>query len=469
MPKHKEFGAMRSWISAVAVVAACSSLAFAQEDKKTDDLKPADPDTGGSTVEEATLGLLPNPLEKQGVKFAITYIGEGLGNPTGGAKQGAVYEDRINFATDVDFEKLAGLKQLTFHANVFQIDGGGLSRGALLNYLDASGIEALPTTRLYEIWFEQKWGTKLALRAGQLAADTEFMTAQYTDVFTNASLGWPAVFSLNMPSGGPSPPLAAMGTRLRADVSEHLTLVGAVFDGNAAGPGTNDPQLRDRYGLNFRVNDPPLLIGEAQFLWHAEKGDPGLAGKFKIGGWRHFGDFPDERLSASGITLANPTAGAMPATLSGDFGIYSVFEQKLYRVGKDDDRGIGVFARASYSPPNRNLIDLYADAGIEFVGLNDNRPKDKFGIAAAYARVSPWAQALDADFQNLYGPTWPMRTYEGLLTSVYQYEVRAGWTLQPNFEYIVHPGGGTTNPLGTLPGKPLKDAAVFGLRTVLKF
>jgi hypothetical protein len=44
---------------------------------------------------------------------------------------------------------------------------------------------------------------KLALRAGQLAADTEFMTAKYTDVFTNASLGWPAGFSLDMPRGGP--------------------------------------------------------------------------------------------------------------------------------------------------------------------------------------------------------------------------------------------------------------------------
>jgi hypothetical protein len=33
--------------------------AWAQEDKKTDDLKPADPDTGESTVEETTLGLLP--------------------------------------------------------------------------------------------------------------------------------------------------------------------------------------------------------------------------------------------------------------------------------------------------------------------------------------------------------------------------------------------------------------------------
>ena len=120
---------MRSLLSALIMVAAFTGGAFAQEDKKTDDLKPADPDTGESTVEEGTLGLLPNPFEKQGVKFAITCIGEGLGNATGGAKQGAAYEDRINFAADVDFEKLIGLKQLTFHANVFQIDGGGLSRG----------------------------------------------------------------------------------------------------------------------------------------------------------------------------------------------------------------------------------------------------------------------------------------------------------------------------------------------------
>jgi porin len=462
---------MRSWLLASAVIAVVASGgAFAQEDKKTDDLKPADPDTGESTVEEATLGLLPNPFEKQGVKVAVTYIGEGLGNPTGGAKQGAAYEDRINFAADVDFEKLIGLKQLTFHANVFQIDGGGLSRGALLNSLVASGIEALPTTRLYEIWFEQKWGTKVALRAGQLAADTEFMTAKYTDVFTNASLGWPAGLSLNMPSGGPSPPLAALGTRLRADVTDYLTLIGAVFDGDAAGPGPDDPQLRDRYGVNFRVNDPPLVLAEAQFLWNAKKGDPGLDGKLKLGGWRHFGSFTDERFASSGLTLANPASGGVPTNLSGDFGIYSVFEQKLYRVGQDNDRGIGIFARASYSPPDRNIVDLYSDAGVEFVGLSEQRPKDKFGIAAAYARVSPWAQALDTDFQHLNGPAWPVRSYEGLLTAVYQYEVRAGFTLQPNFQYITHPGGGATNPLGTnQPGKVLKDAAVFGLRTVLKF
>src|SRR3979490_3025940 len=355
---------MRQWLSALLVVAISACAALAQEDKKNADLKPADPDTGESPVQESTLGLLPNPLQKWGVKFAATYIGEALGNPTGGLKQSAIYEGRLNLAVDVDLEKLAGLNQLAFHANMFQIHGGGLSRGDLLNFMVVSGIEALPSTRLYEIWFEQKWGTKLALRAGQLAADTEFMTAKYTDVFTNASLGWPAGLSLNMPSGGPSPPLAAMGARLRADVSDNLSVLGAIFDGDARGPGPQDPQLRNRYGVSFRVNDPPLLLGEMQLLWNAKKGDPGLDGKLKFGAWRHFGDFSDQRLGASGVTLADPASGGTPAMLRGDFGVYTVFEQKLYRVAGDDDRGIGIFSRASYSPPDRNLIDYYADAGL---------------------------------------------------------------------------------------------------------
>ena len=149
---------MRLWVTLLLVAFLSAGSAAAQEDKKTDDLKPADPDTGESTVEETTLGILPNPLERWGIKFAATYIGEVLGNPSGGLKQGDTYEGRLNLAVDVDLEKLAGIRQLAFHANLFQIHGGGLSRGALFNFMDVSGIEALPSTRLYEMWFEQKWG-----------------------------------------------------------------------------------------------------------------------------------------------------------------------------------------------------------------------------------------------------------------------------------------------------------------------
>jgi porin len=174
--------------------------AWAQEDKKTDDDKPADPDTGESTIEEKTLGILPNPLAKYGVKFAATYIGEVLGNVSGGLKQGAIYEGRLNLAVDVDLQKLAGLNQLTFHANMFQIHGEGLSRNNLQNFFVVSGIEALPATRLYEAYFEKKWSNNVvSLKAGQLAADSEFFNTKYTDVLTNASMGWPAITSVDLP------------------------------------------------------------------------------------------------------------------------------------------------------------------------------------------------------------------------------------------------------------------------------
>lgn len=77
-----------------------------------------------------------------------------------------------------------------------------------------------------------------------------------------------------------------------------------------------------------------------------------------------------------------------------------VAEQQLHRVPGSDDRGIGVFTRVSTSPSDRNLIDLYADAGIEFIGLDDRRANDKFGIAVAYARVSKNARALDLEYRN---------------------------------------------------------------------
>jgi porin len=175
---------MRHRILAIgAMIAAFSQVAIAQEDKKTDDDKPADPDTGESTIEEKTLGLLPNPFQKYGVKFAATYIGESLGNLSGGLKRGAIYEGRLNLAVDVDLQKLVGADQLTFHANIFQIHGGGLSRGSLQNLFVVSGIEALPSTRLYEAYFEKQWGNKrVSVKAGQLAADSDFFNTKYTDV-----------------------------------------------------------------------------------------------------------------------------------------------------------------------------------------------------------------------------------------------------------------------------------------------
>src|SRR5467141_2995622 len=172
------------------------------------------------------------------------------------------------------------------------------------------------------------------VKGGQLAADSEFFNTKYTDVLTNASLGWPAITSVDLPAGGPSPPLAAVGARLSAKLNDNVTLLGAIFDGDSAGPGPGDPQQRNRYGLNFRVNDPPLVLGEMQFGWKNIAADDGRAGALKIGGWHHFGTFSDQRFTFDGLSIADPAGSGVGRMLRANDGIYSVIEQKVYAVPK---------------------------------------------------------------------------------------------------------------------------------------
>jgi porin len=436
---------------------------------KEDEHKPVDPDTGTSTLSDDTLGLMPNPYRQQGIKFSLSTVEEMLSNISGGLRRATIFEGRTNAAIDLDLEKLAGRHGLSFHANVFQIHGQQLSRDYVGNLMVVSGIEAQSTTRLYEAWFEQKFfnGT-WSIRAGQLAADAEFMTTRFGDSFINATYGWPEGFSANMPSGGPSPPLAAVGARLKAELNEHVTALAAIFNGDPAGPGTDDPQSRNRYGVNFRVSDPPLMLGEIQYAYNHDKHAKGLPGTIRFGGWYHAGLFNDQHYSANGLSQADPNAAATPAQLRGDYGIYSVIEQQVMRFSeKDDARGIGVFVRMSGSPSDRNLIDFYVDGGLEVAGPTPARAHDKIGLGFAYARISSAARALDRDFATLAGSPRPVRDYEALVALSYLAEIKTGWTVLPSLQYIIHPGGGYVMPDGV--PTAVKNATVIGLRTIMKF
>ena len=97
-----------------------------------------------------------------------------------------------------------------------------------------------------------------------------------------------------------NPSVEAESGGLRADVSDNFSLIGAVFDGNAAGPGPDDPQLRDRYGVNFRVNDPPLVLVKCKFSGTPRRVIPGLTA--------------NSRSAAGGISAISPIRGlARPA------------------------------------------------------------------------------------------------------------------------------------------------------------
>src|SRR3954463_12484695 len=221
-------------LTALALAAGISSPALAQSANETRGTG-GQPEAGGQPETSDKPSAQPPPpsiasslgplgdlwgtrtaLEKAGITFSLTYIGETLGNSTGGLRRGTIYEGRLDAQFDADLEKLVGWSGATFHTNSYQIHGHGLTKFYLDNLMTASGIEALPSTRLYELWLEQKvLNDKVALRVGQLAADTEFLVSQYATLFVNATFGWPAIPGVNLPSGGPAYPLATPAVRLK--------------------------------------------------------------------------------------------------------------------------------------------------------------------------------------------------------------------------------------------------------------
>jgi porin len=129
---------------------------------------------------------------------------------------------------------LAGLGG-RFFVNAFEIYGRGLTRNYLHNLATISEIEALPEARLYNAYFEQSfYNNALSIRVGQQAADVEFFDSQTDDLFINGTFGWPAVKASNLPAGGPAPPIAVPGIRVKVALSDQITVFGAVFNGNAS-------------------------------------------------------------------------------------------------------------------------------------------------------------------------------------------------------------------------------------------
>jgi porin len=366
---------------------------------------------------------------------------------------------------------MAGWSGATFHANAYQIHGRGLSANDLGNNLLAvSNIEAERTTRLFDLWLEQQlWNDLVAVRIGQLAADDEFITSQYGALLVNSTFGWPGIVASDLPSGGPVYPLSTPGVRVKLQPTDQLSLMAAVFNGDPAGRGLGTPQSRDAGGTAFRVNDDAFAIAEAAYALNRKKDADGPPGTYKLGGWYHSGRFADQRFDAAGLSLANPASSGPPAQHRGDYGLYAVVDQMVWRAPESKDQGLGVFLRVAGSPSDRNQVDFYVDGGVNYKGLLSGRGDDILGLGVAYARIGDAASALDRDLNFLNGPSRPVRDCEMALELTYRAQLAPWWTLQPDLQFIVHPGGHIPDPTDPTHTHPIRDAVVMGVRTTIAF
>ena len=408
-------------------------------------------------------GGIRSGLAAHGIEIGVNYIGEVLGNPTGGFKQGTFYDGRLELAISANMEKMIGWKGLSFFANGYQIHGESITAEDLGAFMPVSYIEATPATRLFELWLEQKLlDDKLSIRVGQLAADSEFIISDGASAFINGTWGWPSITAANMHQGGPAYPLATPGVRVAFTPNDQLTLMAGAYNGRPAGdcPDDEDPQVCNNHGLDFPIDDPPLLMFEGAYKYN--QGDGELPGTIKLGGWKNFGSFLHQRFDADGGEIA--ITGNDPAVIDGDFGLYAILDQMIYRfAGSGDPKGVFVFGRIISAPEDRNPVSFYWEAGMTMTGMWSSRPNDVFGVAYARTVISNDLAANVADT----GETSVIPTYEALVEVSYTAQIVPGFTIQPDFQYFWNPGG--HSPMPNDPDRAVPNAAVIGVRSTVNY
>jgi len=211
---------------------------------------------------------LRTDLSRSGITLSVEETSEDFGNVSGGSRKGFEYDGLTQAVLQLNTQRAFGLHGGLLNASVLQIHGQNLSANNLQSLQTASGIEADRGTRLWELWYDQKFldEDRLDVKIGQQSVDQEFMVSSNALIFVNTMFGWPMLPSADLPGGGPAYPLSAIGARISARPVDGVTVLAGVFNGSPVRNNSGDAQQNDRHGTSFPLGNGTLYDRSAIFL-----------------------------------------------------------------------------------------------------------------------------------------------------------------------------------------------------------
>jgi porin len=385
-------------------------------------------------------GGLRSKLEEAGITPRWILITDVAGNPTGGRDQGATQASSTELSLFFDLNKLVGLKGGSIFASFSQRWGHRLSTEYVGNIFSEQQIYGFETFRVIDVSYQQKLlKDRVELRLGRFAQTDDFLVSPYNYGFmSNAFCGNPFGILLDAPGmQAYTGTWAALG-KVKPTKRSHV--MAGIYNG--------DPAMRDikHHGLDFSMRGPLFVMGEVGYTFNGLPGESQRLGNYKVGGWYDHS------------TLTDFVSGAKKV---GSAGFYGLFDQVLLPFGTPGrNRGFGIFGSVTVATDSHvQQLPLYYTAGVSARGLFDARPRDavSIGIASGY-----FSNELQRAQQNgrLVPPEGGVQDNETVLEATYRFDLRKGaYFIQPDFQYIVQPGG-----TGRLPNAP-----VFGAQLGINF
>ena len=385
-------------------------------------------------------------LREQGFDFRIGYVSETATNAQGGAKELWRYTDQWTFAMKLDLQKLFGLKHALFNFVITDRDGHNLSADANLgNLQEVQEVYGRGQTwRFTELWYDQKYmNDRLDWKFGKFPEGDDF--ASFSCEFMNLTFCGAQPGNL-VGSYWYNWPVSQWATRVKANFPGFGYVEVGAFE-------INPSYLLTRYALD--VGSPPGATGvlaPVEIGWLPTFGK--LAGSYKIGAWYNSSTAPDVVDNSEGELLA--IAGGKPLMRHGLYGGYISFQQRVTGEGTGTSApGLSVFLNATYADRRTSTLDSQVAAGVLYTGALAWRPADELGFAIGETHVNPRVAASER-LENALG-YGPVGVQASEWTGEIFYNIHAkGWLdLRPNIQYIVAPGGVSSNTSDLIVGLKL--------------
>jgi porin len=427
-------------------------------------------------------------LSAKGIDFEFFYAASLPDNLDGGYKRGGIYQGAALLTLDLDSEKLAGYHGGMFHVGSIWTHG---EKAFSDNYVgDLNKVNLIDFShgfRLWEMYYQQKFlDDKLTVKAGQLAIDRDFIVPEYYNSIAGVTLlnqtffyptmafnVWDQAFYPKGNHGLATTPYGTPGAVVRVDPVPYAYIQAGVYDGN---PDTSGSGTR----VKLSSDEGALIYAELGVKVNQAKDAEGPPGNIKFGAYYHTDDFydtyegywvaVDNYLASIGSSGLGVFTAATARQHSGNYGIYFLADQTLWREqGKDDkaQQGLVGFFRVAEAPKNENIAQFGVDGGLVYKGLIPSRDWDTLALGVSYLEMSREIRRAQQDINStlisLGGSPYftHLADYEAVIELSYKFQLAAWWTLQPSIQRVIHPGG---RLLADTP-----DSTVFILMTTLRF
>jgi len=388
---------------------------------------------GLSAACDAINGANADMRAATGIGFFYDYYAVYAGNVHGGLAGGSNYTGEMIFGLDFDFEKIAGIKGLSFVISGAYASGANLSN-RIGNFFTVSESFVSESAAFYEMYLSQKFdlfdGYVLKINLGRMSMASAFMNLPAFGYLVSGGMDNvpEAVFS-NSPFT--SSPTATWGVNVSVDMPQNLQATVGIYQVPL------DINSSNYSGTKFSISSDDAYMALCQLQWSPEIacGSGSLSGIYQVGAY-YYGGYPQQKFNGGVRQNA--------------YGFYVQGQQQIWRDCTDPNRSISLWCGAQFAPvESLCVMPFMAYGGLQFQGIIPCRPLDSFLVSW----TGGW---FSGDYAESLGAT---RSCENVVELTYVITLTSNISIQPDIQYIIRPYG---NP-------DIEDALVLAGQLIISF